>query len=55
MKTIKRMDSNNIWQYERVSDSIADVKVKNENYEYCHKSEWKTNVRDFKKVKKAKK
>lgn len=50
MKTIKKTN-NDIIEYSRVSDEIADEKIKNEGWKYCPKSEWKINVRDFSKQK----
>jgi hypothetical protein len=41
MKTLKK-DGN----YVRVSDTEADEKVKF-GWQFCSKSQWKTNVRDF--------
>jgi len=45
MKTIKRMDSDSVWHYERVTDDVAERKVR-EGWSYCSKQEWKKNVRD---------
>lgn len=50
MKTIKKTNNDTI-EYSRVSDEIADEKIKNKGWKYCPKSEWKINVRDFSKKK----
>lgn len=50
MKTIKKINQDTT-EYRRLSDKIADKKVKNEQWQYCPKSEWKNNVRDYSKEK----
>jgi hypothetical protein len=53
MKTVKRMDliDSDMFNFKRVKDDIADKMIKNEGWEYCPKSEWKINVRDYSKEK----
>ena len=48
MKTIKKT-SQDTTEYRRVSDELADRKIKNDKWQYCPKSEWKINVRDYSK------
>ena len=50
MKTIKKTTDKNI-EYSRVSDEIAEKKIRQFGWKYCPKSEWKINVRDFSKEK----
>jgi hypothetical protein len=50
MKTIKKTTDKNI-EYSRVSDEIAEKKIRQSDWKYCPKSEWKINVRDFSKEK----
>jgi len=49
MKTIKNIDS-----YQRVPDKVAEQKVKNGDWQYCTKTEWKEKVRDLNKKKENK-
>ena len=54
MKTVKKNK-----EIERVSDSVAAHRIKNEGWKYCSKTEWREKVRDAKpknvRKKKAKK
>jgi hypothetical protein len=48
MKTIKKV-STDTTEYRRLSDNIAGDKVRSGDWQYCPKSEWKINVRDYSK------
>jgi hypothetical protein len=54
MKTLKRSKTNQEIEYLRVNDGEAEALVKR-GYNYCSKSEWKTNFRDFGKSEKVEK
>jgi hypothetical protein len=49
MKTIKKKTEEG-FEYKRVTDSEAD-KLVTTGWQFCPKTEWKINVRDFGKVK----
>lgn len=45
MKTVKRQTPNGV-EYKRTSDAEAN-NLTRIGWQYCQKTEWKTNVRDF--------
>ena len=42
----KRSGTGKRWYYKRMPDEDAHVAVTNHGWEYCPKTEWKTNVRN---------
>jgi len=47
MKTIRKRNSDNTFEYLRVKDSLAIEKVKTKEWSYCSKLEWKKSKEDL--------